>query len=262
MTTTKRTRTVQFLMKLRSEFESLPVSILNREKLPTLDIVVYEVLREETRLGSQDSMENSLFVDTSMATYKSSSSGNSNKPIQCYHCKETWEQWVWNLSFKKPMILLVQDEGPWKANISFEFGIQMLNQFVTKPYKIHYSALFRVIRYIKGTVNRSLLFSSSLSLDIVGYADANGAGYPDSRRSTTGLSQSGEKYDEHREEECFKRDDRDANSPSTEELVKAFSIDRYPVRKQCDGVADLTGDFMVESAMGESFDAFRKILQE
>ncbi|PHU21007.1 GDSL esterase/lipase EXL1 [Capsicum chinense] len=35
-------------------------------------------------------------------------------------------------------------------------------------------------------------------------------------------------YDKHGEEECFKRDDADANSPSTEELVKAFSIDCYP----------------------------------
>ncbi|KAM3282668.1 hypothetical protein P3S67_026313 [Capsicum chacoense] len=75
------------------------------------------------------------------------------------------------------------------------------------------------------------------------------------------LSQSGAKYDEHGEEECFKRDDADANSPSTEELVKAFSIDRYPGRMQYDGAADLTGDFVVKSAMGKSFDAFR-ILRE
>ncbi|KAF3670924.1 L-ascorbate peroxidase, cytosolic [Capsicum annuum] len=67
-------------------------------------------------------------------------------------------------------------------------------------------------------------------------------------------------YDEQGEEECFKRDDADANSPSTEELVKAFSIDRYPVRMQCDGATDLTDDFVVKSAMGKSFDAFRKIL--
>ncbi|PHU30341.1 hypothetical protein BC332_02434 [Capsicum chinense] len=44
------------------------------------------------------------------------------------------------------------------------------------------------------------------------------------------LSQSGVEYDEHGEEECFKRDDVDANSPSTEELVKAFNIDHYSVR--------------------------------
>ncbi|PHT48176.1 hypothetical protein CQW23_12384 [Capsicum baccatum] len=72
----------------------------------------------------------------------------------------------------------------------------------------------------------------------------------------------GEEYDEHGEEKCFKRDNPNPNSPSTEELVKTFSIDRYPVRMQCDGAIDLTGDFMVKSAMEKSFDTFRKILRE
>ncbi|PHU29282.1 hypothetical protein BC332_01375 [Capsicum chinense] len=76
------------------------------------------------------------------------------------------------------------------------------------------------------------------------------------------LSQSGAEYDEHGEEERFKRDDADANSLSTEKLVKAFSIDCYPVRMQCDGAADLMGDFVVKSSMGKSFEAFRKILRE
>ncbi|PHU24841.1 hypothetical protein BC332_03173 [Capsicum chinense] len=75
------------------------------------------------------------------------------------------------------------------------------------------------------------------------------------------LSQSGEEYDEH-EEEYFKRDDANANIPSTEELVKAFSIDCYPVRIQCDGAADLTDDFVVKSAMRKSSDAFKKIFRE
>ncbi|PHU01559.1 hypothetical protein BC332_31346 [Capsicum chinense] len=76
------------------------------------------------------------------------------------------------------------------------------------------------------------------------------------------LSQSRAEYDEHGEEKYFKRDDGDANSPSTEELVKTFSIDHYPMRMQCNGVADLTSDFVVKSAMGKSFAAFRKILRE
>ncbi|PHT89215.1 hypothetical protein T459_04328 [Capsicum annuum] len=42
------------------------------------------------------------------------------------------------------------------------------------------------------------------------------------------LSQLGAGDNEHGEEECFKRDDPNANSRSTEELVKTFSIDRYP----------------------------------
>ncbi|PHU02395.1 hypothetical protein BC332_27646 [Capsicum chinense] len=76
------------------------------------------------------------------------------------------------------------------------------------------------------------------------------------------LSQSGTEDNKHGEEESFKRDDPNTNSPSIEELVKTFSIDRYPVRMQCDGATDLTGDLVVKSVMGKSFDAFRKILRE
>ncbi|PHU22692.1 hypothetical protein BC332_07799 [Capsicum chinense] len=42
------------------------------------------------------------------------------------------------------------------------------------------------------------------------------------------LSQSGAEYDEHKEEKYFKRDDPNANISFIEELVKTFSIDRYP----------------------------------
>ncbi|PHT95594.1 hypothetical protein T459_03476 [Capsicum annuum] len=76
------------------------------------------------------------------------------------------------------------------------------------------------------------------------------------------LSQSGAEDNEHGEEESFKRDDPNNNSPSIEELVKTFSIDRYPMRIQCNGATDLTGDLVVKSVMGKSFDAFRKILRE
>ncbi|KAF3642821.1 hypothetical protein FXO38_20905 [Capsicum annuum] len=76
------------------------------------------------------------------------------------------------------------------------------------------------------------------------------------------LSQSGAEDNKHGEEECFKRDDPNDNSPFAEELVKTFNIDHYPVRMQCDGATNLMGDFVVKSAMGKSFDAFRKILQE
>ncbi|PHU13350.1 hypothetical protein BC332_14555 [Capsicum chinense] len=76
------------------------------------------------------------------------------------------------------------------------------------------------------------------------------------------LSQSRVEDNEHGEEESFKRDDSNANSPSVEVLVKTFSIDRYPMRMQCDGATDLTGDLVVKLVMGKSFEAFRKILRE
>ncbi|PHU30207.1 hypothetical protein BC332_02300 [Capsicum chinense] len=54
------------------------------------------------------------------------------------------------------------------------------------------------------------------------------------------LSQSGEEDDEYGEKECFKREEPNANSPFTKELVKTFSIDRYPMRMQYNGATDLT----------------------
>ncbi|KAF3635885.1 hypothetical protein FXO38_24431 [Capsicum annuum] len=69
------------------------------------------------------------------------------------------------------------------------------------------------------------------------------------------LSQSGAKDNEHGEEESFKRDDPNANSPSVEELVKTFSIDRYPMRMQSDGATDLMGDLVVKkSCFGQYLD--------
>ncbi|PHT97888.1 hypothetical protein BC332_33196 [Capsicum chinense] len=60
---------------------------------------------------------------------------------------------------------------------------------------------------------------------------------------------------EHGKEESFKRDDPNANSPSAEELVKTFSIDRYLVRMQRDGATNLTGDLVIkESCFGQYLD--------
>ncbi|KAF3681332.1 hypothetical protein FXO38_01775 [Capsicum annuum] len=60
------------------------------------------------------------------------------------------------------------------------------------------------------------------------------------------ISQSEVEAIEHGDEECFKRDDQNINSPSIEELVKTFSIDSYPTRIQCDGAINLTGDLVVK----------------
>ncbi|KAF3636355.1 hypothetical protein FXO38_24234 [Capsicum annuum] len=76
------------------------------------------------------------------------------------------------------------------------------------------------------------------------------------------LYQSGIEDNKHGEEEYFKNDNPNANSLSAKELVKTFNIYVYPVRMQCNGATDLMGDFVVNSTMGKSFDAFRKIVRE
>ncbi|PHT31852.1 hypothetical protein CQW23_28189 [Capsicum baccatum] len=69
------------------------------------------------------------------------------------------------------------------------------------------------------------------------------------------IAKTATEYDEHGDEEYFKRDDVDASSPSTEELVQAFSIDCYPVRMQCNGAADLTDPKVINRIKMELFGA-------
>ncbi|PHU01403.1 hypothetical protein BC332_31190 [Capsicum chinense] len=75
----------------------------------------------------------------------------------------------------------------------------------------------------------------------------------------------GAEDNEHREEEYLKRDDPNTNSPSSEELVKIFSIYRYPVRMQCDGAIDLTDPKVVDGIKIKLFGVItikRKIIFE
>ncbi|PHT30598.1 hypothetical protein CQW23_29819 [Capsicum baccatum] len=69
------------------------------------------------------------------------------------------------------------------------------------------------------------------------------------------FSQSGAENNKHEEEESFKRDDPNDNSPSAKELGKIFNINRYPVRMQCDSATDLMGDLVVkERCFGQYLD--------
>ncbi|KAF3647583.1 hypothetical protein FXO38_07311 [Capsicum annuum] len=73
------------------------------------------------------------------------------------------------------------------------------------------------------------------------------------------ISQLETEENEHNDEESFKRDDPNANSPSTKELVKTFSIDSYPMRMQCDSATNLIGDFVgglvaVDGVIGDGGD--------
>jgi hypothetical protein len=55
------------------------------------------------------------------------------------------------------------------------------------PREEHFSLLKRILRYIKGTVAYGLQITRSSSHDLLLYSDADWAGCPDTRRSTSGL---------------------------------------------------------------------------
>ncbi|XP_038678419.1 uncharacterized mitochondrial protein AtMg00810-like [Tripterygium wilfordii] len=65
-------------------------------------------------------------------------------------------------------------------------AVSIVSQFMSAPSSIHYGALLRILRYLSGTMTRSLYLSSSSPLTLQAYSDADWADDPTSRRSITG----------------------------------------------------------------------------
>lgn len=66
------------------------------------------------------------------------------------------------------------------------FALTLLSRFNKNPGHAHWQAVKRVFRYLKGTINRKLVFRGNADSELIGYCDADHAGNQDSRRSTSG----------------------------------------------------------------------------
>ena len=77
----------QFLMKLKSEYESVRASLMNRDPVPSLDVCFGELLREEQRLHTHNTMEQAKVGPVAYAAYNRGR-GTEMKKTQCYSCKK------------------------------------------------------------------------------------------------------------------------------------------------------------------------------
>ena len=66
------------------------------------------------------------------------------------------------------------------------YAVHVVSQFMAAPRSPHYAVVLRILRYLKGTIFDGLHFSSHSSLTLQAYLDADWAGDPTDRRSTTG----------------------------------------------------------------------------
>jgi histone deacetylase 1/2 len=66
------------------------------------------------------------------------------------------------------------------------FSVNKVCQFLSAPTDVHWTAVKRILRYLKQTQSIGLLLQKSSSLLLSGFADADWAGCPDDRRSTGG----------------------------------------------------------------------------
>lgn len=67
------------------------------------------------------------------------------------------------------------------------FAVNKVSQFMHAPTENHWSAVKRILRYIRGTLHHGTTFHHSSSSDLHAYSDADWAGSLDDRRSTFGF---------------------------------------------------------------------------
>ncbi|XP_047256351.1 uncharacterized mitochondrial protein AtMg00810-like, partial [Capsicum annuum] len=66
-------------------------------------------------------------------------------------------------------------------------AVYVVSQFVTAPTSVHWGAVLRILRYLRGTQFQNLLFPSTSSLELRAYSDADWDGDRNDRKSTTGF---------------------------------------------------------------------------
>ena len=61
-----------------------------------------------------------------------------------------------------------------------------MSQYLSTPRSTHYAAVLRILRFLKGTLLHSLFYSAQSPLIFCTFFDADWAGDPIDRKSTTG----------------------------------------------------------------------------
>nr|GEZ02207.1 retrovirus-related Pol polyprotein from transposon TNT 1-94 [Tanacetum cinerariifolium]GEZ02622.1 retrovirus-related Pol polyprotein from transposon TNT 1-94 [Tanacetum cinerariifolium] len=69
------------------------------------------------------------------------------------------------------------------------FSVCMCALYQAKPTKKHLHAIKRIFKYLRGTINRGLWHIKDYCITLTAYAYSDHAGFPDTRRSTSGSMQ-------------------------------------------------------------------------
>lgn len=66
------------------------------------------------------------------------------------------------------------------------FAVSLVSQFLSNPSETHMEAVYRILRYLKRDPGKGLMFKKTLNRSLEVYTDANWAGSPIDRKSTSG----------------------------------------------------------------------------
>ncbi|XXG48874.1 hypothetical protein AAC387_Pa02g3202 [Persea americana] len=67
------------------------------------------------------------------------------------------------------------------------FSVNYVCQFMHQPTKFHFQLVKRILRYIHGTIDHGIRLLSTCPMELYAFSDADWAGCPLTRRSTTGF---------------------------------------------------------------------------
>ena len=67
------------------------------------------------------------------------------------------------------------------------YSVGLVSRYMEAPTTTHFKAAKRILRYLKGTLDFGLFYSSSKEFKLEGYCDSDWAGDLDDRKSTTGF---------------------------------------------------------------------------
>jgi len=72
------------------------------------------------------------------------------------------------------------------TRFDISFAVSVVSQFLNSPCEDHWNAVIRIVKYIKGSPRKGLLYGLNNHTKVVCYSDADWAGSPSDRRSTSG----------------------------------------------------------------------------
>ncbi|GKF35602.1 hypothetical protein Tco_0112360 [Tanacetum coccineum] len=75
------------------------------------------------------------------------------------------------------------------SRLELNYVVCLCARYQAKPTEKHLQAVKQIIRYLNGTINMGLWYSKDTDMSLTTYADADHAGFQDTRRSTSGRAQ-------------------------------------------------------------------------
>lgn len=163
----KKSLEMKFKMKDMGELHyCLGISIVQDDRCIWLHQKQY-VLNMLRQFGMMEAKPASTPADVNVKLVKSDGVSKEVDPV-------TYQSMVGSLLFLSMAT---------RPDISHAVGV--VSKFNSKPTEAHLTAVKRILRYLKGTINLALKYKNESS-PLIGYSDADWAGDLDDRHSTTG----------------------------------------------------------------------------